>query len=496
MKAFIKISTAVLALVMLISCFAACNGTSEDTTLPQANVSNDGNLDQYGREYIDDSVPKDLRFDGETVTFFTRDDDPYHKIEMDTESTINDTVNDAIFYRNATVEERLGIEITQISQPGCWGPHETWLQTMRNSVLTKSGDYDCAAIYASQGSALATEGMYYNVKDIEYLDLNKIWWNQTLLSELELFDTIYFLGGDLVITQISRAGLTVYNKTLWDQYFQGTSIYDLVDNNEWTIDKLYELSSQVWVDENSSGLVDDGDLVGLTDYSGEGWVDLWIAALGVDITQKDSEGYPYISIYNERTIDAFAKLKRLNFENPGAIPYGTAHSATSFVNNNVLFASSYLQACESYRSMTNPYGALPMPMYDSEQDGYASYPQNGCSLVVVLSTCQNTELIGATLELMAAESYRQVTPQYYEVCLKGKYSAAADDARMYDKIVQGVKLDFGFIYASVSIGGVNNLFRNLKGDIAQTYEANKVKYETALETLVDKLDEISFMMQD
>ena len=143
--------------------------------------------------------------------------------------------------------------------------------------------------------------------------------------------------------------------------------------------------------------------------------------------------------------------------------------------------------------MTNPYGALPMPMYNSEQDGYASYPQNGCSLVVILSTCTDTDLIGATLELMAAESYRQVTPQYYEVCLKGKYSAAADDARMYDKIVQGIKLDFGFIYASVSIGGVNNLFRNLQGDIAQTYEANKIKYETALETLVDKLDYISFM---
>jgi hypothetical protein len=94
---------------------------------------------------------------------------------------------------------------------------------------------------------------------------------------------------------------------------------------------------------------------------------------------------------------------------------------------------------------------------------------------------------------MAAESYRQVIPEYYQVCLMGKYSAAADDARMYDKITQGVKLDFGFIYASVSIGGVNNLFRDLDGDIAQLYQANKTKYETSLEALIDALDEISFM---
>ena len=75
----------------------------------------------------------------------------------------------------------------------------------------------------------------------------------------------------------------------------------------------------------------------------------------------------------------------------------------------------------------------------------------------------------------------------------GKYSAAADDARMYDKITQGVKLDFGFIYASASISSINNLFRDLDGDFAQSYQANKIKYETALEDLITALDDISFM---
>lgn len=94
---------------------------------------------------------------------------------MDTESTTNDTLNDAIFYRNAEVEKRLGITINQISRPGGWGSHTEWLQALRNTVLTRSGDYDAAAIYASQGSALATEGMYYNVNKIEHLNLEKPW---------------------------------------------------------------------------------------------------------------------------------------------------------------------------------------------------------------------------------------------------------------------------------------------------------------------------------
>ncbi len=492
MRNLIKALALVLALLTVLSCFAACGGNGDDTTLPQASGENT-NVDKYGRDYIADSIPADLRFDGETVTFFTRSDNAYHAIEMDTDNTINDTVNDAIFYRNATVEQRLGITIDQISQPGSWGAHTEWLQALRNTVLTKTGDYDCAAIYASQGSALATEGIYYNVKNIEHLDLKKPWWNQTLLDELEIFDTIYFLGGDIAISQITRAGLTVYNKRLFNEYFKELSVYELVDNYDWTIDKLYELSSQVWVDENGSGVADDGDLVGFLDYGGDGWLDIWIAALGVNITEKDSEGYPYIAIYNERSVDAFEKLQRLNYDNPGAIPTAIPRVDTTFNKGNVLFASSYLEACEEYRNMTDSYGALPMPMYDKEQGHYASYPQNGCSLITVLSTCQNTELIGATLELMAAESYRQVIPEYYQVCLQGKYSADADDARMYDKITQGIKLDFGFIYATASIASVNALFRDLDGDIAQSYQSNKVKYETALEDLITALDDISFM---
>ena len=187
-----KLLVLLIALVTVASCFAACGGDADDTTeIPKRA---DSDVDEYGRDYIADSVPADLRFDGETVTFFTRNDNDYWKIEMDTESTTNDTVNDAIFYRNATVEDRLGITIDQIQQPGGFGSHTQWLQSLRNTVLTKTGDYDCAAVYASQGSALATEGMYYNVKELEYLDLKKPWWNQTLLTELELFDTMTILS--------------------------------------------------------------------------------------------------------------------------------------------------------------------------------------------------------------------------------------------------------------------------------------------------------------
>ena len=100
-------------------------------------------------------------------------------------------------------------------------------------------------------------------------------------------------------------------------------------------------------------------------------------------------------------------------------------------------------------------------------------------------------MMGATLELMAAGSYKEVVPAYYEIVLKSKYSDNPQDAEMYDLILNSFVFNFSFVYTA-SLGTVWNMFRDLRSDFAQKYEADEERFETLLETLVDKLDEISF----
>jgi hypothetical protein len=66
---------------------------------------------------------------------------------------------------------------------------------------------------------------------------------------------------------------------------------------------------------------------------------------------------------------------------------------------------------------------------------------------------------------------------------------------MYDLILNSFVYDFGFIYAA-QMGGISGLFRNTTVDFAQLYESNETSYETALENLIDKLDEIAFNAQN
>ncbi|MBQ7294215.1 MAG: hypothetical protein IJW79_10810, partial [Clostridia bacterium] len=98
----IKILTLVLSLIMILSVFVACNSDNGDSATngiqndtPSTADPSDKKLDQYGREYIEDTVPKDLQFKNKTVTFFTRSDNAYTKMEMDTDATAADTLNDA-----------------------------------------------------------------------------------------------------------------------------------------------------------------------------------------------------------------------------------------------------------------------------------------------------------------------------------------------------------------------------------------------------------------
>ena len=111
MRKYVKLLCCVIAVLTILSCFAACGGSNDETTAT-ANIDEN---DENGRDSVKDDVPTNLNFSGESVTFFVRDNLEMWKKEMDVNETINDTLYDAIFYRNTAVEDRLGVEIDQIS---------------------------------------------------------------------------------------------------------------------------------------------------------------------------------------------------------------------------------------------------------------------------------------------------------------------------------------------------------------------------------------------
>ena len=505
-----KVLLIVLVLLISLSALPACGNTSDtETKAPatetKAPESSGGQNDKYDASFdrtsVSDDISSSVKFNGETVTFFTRNDLEHWKYEMDSDAIVNDTLYDAIYYRNKTVEERLGVTITTIQQPGNFTNRNSWNDTLRTTVNTKTGDFDAAAIYASQGSALALESMYYNVIDFPYINLEKPWWNQNMQDELTLFNTLFFLAGDIAVTEITDTFCLQYNKAIYDKYY-GTSdidLYGIVENNKWTIDMMYDLVAGVHEDNNANGLVDDGDLVGLwakdPSYQ-ESWNDAWIPAMGINITTMNM-GVPELSFYSERTLRAFESVKRVLATCPGTLAV-TEVSTTKFADGLVLFNMSNLNAGAGLRDMKDAYGVLPLPMLEEGQDGgYGTTFGNVASLITILSSLpsERKELVGATLELMAAESYKQVTPTYFEIAVKTKYAESPEDAKMYDLVLNSVKYSFGYCYSTVCLSELGSLFRVMSRDVAKTYEERAETYQQKLDDLIEGLDEAAFKAQ-
>lgn len=88
------------------------------------------------------------------------------------EEATDDTMTAATYWRNKTVEERLGVTIGQINQVGGWSKYQAWNDTLRNAVQTETHDFDASMIYAGCASSLAIEGCYMDMNKLDMISLD------------------------------------------------------------------------------------------------------------------------------------------------------------------------------------------------------------------------------------------------------------------------------------------------------------------------------------
>ena len=492
-----------LALLTVLTVFVSCNGDAKETETdkPQSGVDTPVGGDSTGEtepsEITDDLG--DVNFADVTnpkITFFVRTG---YEGEIYAEEVIDEDLNDAIYWRNQEVQNRLGVEIAHIAQAGGWGTGNTayvdWNATLRNAVQTTTHDFDATLFYTGAASSLATEGCYMDLTELDMISLEKPWWNQNLMKEATIYGALYFAGGSIAYSQVQSALVFYYNKDLYNEYFAAADakdIYQVVRDGEWTIDYLYDLAAQVWEDNDTNGEISDGDVVGFYGGSGgaSGGMDAWIYALGCDLTKMDETiGEPVACFYDEHTVQAYEKLVNLYANNPGSFHPGITREVTSFVNGNVVFTPARLSSGAGFRECTFGYGVLPMPKFDTEQENYRSTPEANSSMAAVISTVEDDRLdmVSATVELLAAESYKTVIPTYIDIVLKSKQANAPEDSEMVQLVLDSMVYSFGWIFCSTHMGNMGKAFRIVDGsrDLSSYYASNQANYEAALNGLID-----------
>lgn len=454
-----------LCALFVVSAFTACANNPQDTT--PGNVSTTAAEDGTETEPVEtedpnyimdpDTVAKADQYKGETLTILANSgfwpaDDIFREKDSD------DPIDSAIYNRNLAVTERYGFNIEVIED-------ENVQTTLKNAFKSGISDYDVAAFCAYEACPLAAENIFQDLTTIENLDLKKHYWDQGLFEGLSIDNKLFYITGDISTKANAGTFLMMFNKKLARDY-DLEDLYQVVREDRWTLDYLNGIIKEHgYQDRNGNSQVDVEDTFGFG-IQIEAYLALFFGA-GGRMVLKDAEQMPYLDLNTEKNIaiiDKIYDLTRLDNKTIDAHdhltepPYSTGEgfaSTVAFKQDRCIFYLSNAANIIGLREMDSDFGVLPTPKYDSSQKDYYSYVYHGAALYVIPVMNKRTAFTGFALEALAAESYKTVTPAYYEQTLKRKSQRDADSWDMLDIVFRNRLWDLGY-YARW--GSIDDLF--------------------------------------
>ena len=271
MKNFKKRLSLILAALTLLSAtavFAGCATSNEDDDEDKKNPQQT----TPGTEV--ESVEVDHRFDGvdykdRSFRIYTNAADTSDGIRNSNfliegnQKTEGNMVNDAVLERNITVEELLGVKLEFTQSDIAFDAVASDIRT-----LTQAGtdEFDLVVNSIFAFSELLIEGNFRNTLEPDCVfDFDRDYWYRDYMEDLRLLNGHqYVLAGDYFIDVLRSAHLLLVNKSLYKDYNKTSAdeLYDVVSNYEWTFDKMNTVCSDMYVDLNHTGAVDDGDQFG------------------------------------------------------------------------------------------------------------------------------------------------------------------------------------------------------------------------------------------
>lgn len=505
-----KVLAIMLASLMLVSVMVSCGTSGNVETTTQAPSGGDpvasdtttaapeteSPYDVNG--YLKDDLDPSLNYNGEKFTILYWQD--VERVEFEVEELTGGLIDDALYNRNATVEDRMGIDFEWIGTPGNYNNQAAFVTQVDNDVKS-GGDYDVFAGYSMSAATIALQGLSRNLMEVENINFDQPWWPSSLTELTTINDRLYFCSGDISTNMLHMMYCTLFNKTLATEVNTG-DLYKLVDDGKWTIDKMAELASVAYSDVNGDSKADVSDQFGLALGSNIHF-DAFFTASGLRTVTKNAEGTPVMAdeFASEKTQDLLEKIVNIFHENDYAAFSNTVSgwSNAPFAEGRVLFIvdRNYVTSSTTFADTTVTYGVLPVPKYDEAQEDYytcMAFPFSIYSVSIALSD-ERANMAGAVLECMASESYRQVTPAVFETAMKLKYSAGENDSRMYDLIRDTIQIDLGRIFTTplknISYSPFRNACNNGSTNWTSIIKAESRVMQKALEEIVTSLDRLA-----
>ncbi len=445
MKHISRILVAILIIAMMLPTVLSCAETNgPDVTTEAANTEApalDVTTEAEETMFALSDIPADLKFDGETIKFLYWED--VENPEFFVEDQNGEAVNDAIYNRNAKVEEQFGVTLEFTGTPGNFNNQSAFVNQCVNSTQAGADAHDFFAGYSMSGATLMCQGIAQDLTQYEIIEFDKPWWPASLIGKATIKDGVYFASGDISTNFLYMMYLCVFNKDLYTDITQleSKTLYEAVDNGEWTVDKFIELASGVYVDQNGDATPNQGDRFGFVTSNIH--FDAFYTSSNLFTVIPAEDGTVKLSddLFSEKTQNLLTKLCPFLHDSGDCF---LSADQDIFAAGEALFDINRAQITNKKLTATSfSYGILPVPKYDAEQEEYYTCMAFPFTTYVLSTASTHPEAAAATLELMAYQSYLQITPALFEEAMKLRYADQSDDSFMFDLIRETVVIDLG-----------------------------------------------------
>jgi ABC-type glycerol-3-phosphate transport system substrate-binding protein len=319
-KFFKKIMTILLIAVMSVVVFAACTNDDrdgEDRTQPPTTTAPDGEPaptdENGGTARILPNLP-DYDWEGHIFRILTDravdvDDWAMRNVRdiMAKEELTGEPLNDAIYNRNAALEEKYNFTIEQV-----FSSQTTAFDSLRIAVRAGNDYFDAVSIggFAPSGIA-AQEGFLVDLFDMHYFDFEKPWWNQSVVKDLSIGGKLFFVSGDMTLKNRDAIVVLLFNKQLIAN-LNLDNPYEFVRGGQWTLSQFSEMARAAASDLNGDGhlRLNDDRFGFLSAWDSMGG-DAFIRGAGVRFAGKDSGGSPVLTFGSDRDFKAISAVNDL-----------------------------------------------------------------------------------------------------------------------------------------------------------------------------------------
>ena len=447
MKKFVRLIAMLLALVTVLGVAVSCANTNtpDETTDAGAGATTTAAIEETTAEetlYVPDDLDETYNF-GQTITIFMWDD--WRMTEFYAEET-GDLIDDAIFHRNIKVQERLGVTFEFVEAPGDSGDYKDWITKAENDWAADN-DFDIYAGYSRTVPLLTLKNMSANLLEQEAINVDKPWWPEALTTECTIKDKLFFATGDIATSMLWYMVAFMYNKDLYKDYFgEEKTPMDMVSNDEWTLQNFLAMVQDIYIDVDNNGQKDTTDFYGSTIYSTD--IIAFMIGAGITSLEKAEDGSLRISEKwnSQRCADICETV-------------GNAMNLTGILCND---DRSTFRTQQSIFHMDRVFnipgtdtggeglqftvGVVPVPKFDESQEVYKTALGNPYTMYSINAQSKELEATATTLEAMASENYRSVTPAVFEVAMKVRYTDDPQVAEMFDILKENVSFDVGQLY--------------------------------------------------